>query len=150
MKSSNWLNFTKKVRFGDCDSAGVLHFHNLLRWAHELWEQSLDIYGIPLGDIFPSKESQNQIIYPIINCEGKFFAPIKLGHLLTINISPKKINRNLFQVNILFFKDSNKVAESKLVHCSIDSITRDKVQLPDNLELWIEASNINNVVQEYK
>ena len=150
MKSSNWLKFKKKVRFGDCDSAGVLHFHNLLRWAHELWEESLENYGIPMEDIFPSQEFKNKIIFPIINCEAKFFSPIKLGDLLTINISPKKINRNLFQVNIFFFKDSKKVAESNLVHCSIDSIKRNKIELPDTLELWIEASNINNVVQEYR
>ena len=44
----------RKVRFGDCDSAGVIHFHNLLKWAHESWEESIDIYGIPYQDIFPS------------------------------------------------------------------------------------------------
>ena len=47
MKPKNWLMLKRKVRFGDCDSAGVIHFHNLLRWAHESWEESIDIYGIP-------------------------------------------------------------------------------------------------------
>ena len=41
------------MRFGDCDSANVIHFHNLLKWSHEAWEESLDKYGIPLNEIFP-------------------------------------------------------------------------------------------------
>ena len=51
MKPADWLILQKKVRFGDCDSAGVIHFHNLLKWAHEAWEESIEIYGIPYKDI---------------------------------------------------------------------------------------------------
>jgi len=47
MKSINWLNLKRRVRFGDCDSANVIHFHNLLKWSHEAWEESMDKYGIP-------------------------------------------------------------------------------------------------------
>ena len=44
MKPADWLILQKKVRFGDCDSAGVIHFHNLLIWSHEAWEESIEIY----------------------------------------------------------------------------------------------------------
>ena len=53
MKPADWLILQKKARFGDCDSAGVIHFHNLLKWSHEAWEESIEIYGIPYQDIFP-------------------------------------------------------------------------------------------------
>ena len=43
MKANSWLVLEKKVKFGDCDSAGVIHFHNLFRWAHESWEESMEI-----------------------------------------------------------------------------------------------------------
>ena len=87
MKPKNWLILKRKVRFGDCDSAGVIHFHNLLRWAHESWEESIDIYGIPHQDIFPDANShKNQIICPIVNCEANFLSPIKIGDLLSIKI----------------------------------------------------------------
>ena len=43
MKPADWLILQKKVRFGDCDSAGVIHFHNLLKWSHEAWEESIEI-----------------------------------------------------------------------------------------------------------
>ena len=149
MKPNNWLILKRKVRFGDCDSAGVIHFHNLLRWAHESWEESIEIYGIPHQDIFPANHSQkNQIIFPIVNCEANFLSPIKIGDLLSIKIFPKKINNHLFQVNTFFLKDEINVAEGKIIHCSLDVDSKLKVQLPDQLERWIEASNINTNLKE--
>ena len=149
MKPSNWLISKRKVRFGDCDSAGVIHFHNLLRWAHESWEESIDIYGIPHRDIFPDVNShENKIILPIVNCEANFLSPIKIGDLLTIKILPKKLNNHLFQVNTIFFKDEINVAEGKIIHCSLHPDSKLKVKLPDQLERWIEASNINTNLKE--
>ena len=148
MKSINWLNLKRKVRFGDCDSANVIHFHNLLKWSHEAWEESMDKYGIPINEIFPNGISEEKSVLPIINCEAKFLGPINCGDLLLIQISPQKINNHLFQVKTIFFKDSMKVAESNIVHCSINPITRIKTCLSENLEKWIEASNLNNLVKE--
>ncbi|MDC3077896.1 acyl-CoA thioesterase [Prochlorococcus sp. AH-716-O05] len=149
MKPNNWLILKRKVRFGDCDSAGVIHFHNLLKWAHESWEESLDVYGIPYQDIFPDANShENHIICPIVNCEANFLSPIKIGDLLSIKILPKKINNHLFQVNTFFLKDEITVAEGKIIHCSLDVNSKLKVKLPDQLERWIEASNINIKLKE--
>ncbi len=149
MKPNNWLILKRKVRFGDCDSAGVIHFHNLLRWAHESWEESIDKYGIPHQDIFPNANShENQIIFPIVNCEANFLSPIKIGDLLSIKLFPKKINNHLFQVNTLFLKDEINVAEGKIIHCSLDVDSKLKVKLPDQLERWIEASNISTNLKE--
>ena len=148
MKSINWLKLKRKVRFGDCDSANVIHFHNLLKWSHESWEESMDKYGLSLQEIFPNEGSQDQPALPIINCEAKFFGPINFGDLLSIQISPQKINNHLFQVKTTFFKDSTKVAESIIIHCSINPKSRVKTNLSEHLEKWIEASNLNNLVKE--
>ena len=148
MNSDDWLVLERKVRFGDCDSAGVLHFHNLLRWAHEAWEESVENYGISLCKIFPFSESKLKIALPIINCEARFFCPIKLGDHLKMEIMPKKINDNLFKVEIFFFKEKIKCAQSTVIHCSIDSNSRKKKLIPEELQLWIEASNLNNKISQ--
>jgi len=147
MRANNWLVLEKTVKFGDCDSAGVVHFLNLFRWAHESWEESLKIYGISLKEIFPSIKNDTKKIFPIINCEANFLYPIELGDQLKINILPKKINNHLFEVNISFCKDEKIVANTKLIHCVLDIIYRKKVDLPESLELWIEASNINSKIE---
>ena len=148
MKSINWLNLKRRVRFGDCDSANIIHFHNLLKWSHEAWEESMDKYGIPINEIFPDGIYHEKSALQIVNCEARFFGPINFGDLLSIQISPQKINNHLFQVRTLFFKDSIKVAESMIIHCSINPNTRAKTNLSENLEKWIEASNLNNLVKE--
>ena len=48
-----WLFLKRIVRFGDTDAAGVIHFHQLLRWCHEAWEESLELYGLPTNTVFP-------------------------------------------------------------------------------------------------
>ena len=149
MNPSDWLLLQRKVRFGDCDSAGVIHFHNLLRWSHEAWEESVEIYGIPYQEIFPDfSMRKSKIIFPIVNCEANFISPIKIGDLLKVKVLPQKINNHLFQVNSFFINNGNKVAEGKIIHCSLNVESKNKVDLPDQLERWIEASNISKDLKE--
>ena len=54
IRHHNWLFMKRIVRFGDIDSAGVVHFYHLMRWCHEAWEESLNKYGLNVIDIFPS------------------------------------------------------------------------------------------------
>ena len=149
MKPADLLILQKKVRFCDFDSSGVIHFHNLLKLSHEAWEESIEIYGIPYQDIFPDFSiRKSQILFPIVNCEANFFAPIKIGDFLKVKISPNKINSHLFQVNSFFIKNENKVAEGKIIHCSLDVDSRNKIALPNQLERWIEASNVSTNLKE--
>ena len=53
LSPDHWLQLERRVRFGDTDAAGVMHFHQLLRWCHEAWEDSLERYGIAAADVFP-------------------------------------------------------------------------------------------------
>ena len=60
IKSDQWLLMKRKVRFGDTDAAGVMHFYQLLRWCHESWEESLEIYGVPASKVFPNSTNDDQ------------------------------------------------------------------------------------------
>ena len=83
---------------------------SLLKWSHEAWEESIEIYGIPSQDIFPDFSiRKSQIIFPIVNCEANFLAPIKIGDFLKIKISPHKINTPISPL-----PDSNLVYNSPL------------------------------------
>jgi len=54
----------------------------------------------------------------------------------------------LFQVNSFFIKNGNKAAEGKIIHCSLDVDSRNKIEIPDQLERWIEASNVSTNLKE--
>ena len=85
---------------------------------------------------------------PIVNSEGKFFLPIKLGDFLEIKLIPKKINNHIFKVKTEFIIKNIKVAETINLHCVIESNSKKKVDIPKKLELWIEASNLNDFIKE--
>ena len=56
---------------------------------------------------------------------------------------------HLFAVNTTFCNAKNIVAKAKLIHCVLDFVNRKKVDIPESLELWIEASNINSKIETY-
>ena len=115
----------------------------------KLGKKVLKFMGSPCHDIFPDFSiRKSQIIFPIVNCEANFHAPIKIGDLLKVKIAPHKINTHLFQVNSFFIKNGNKVAEGKIIHCSLDVDSRNKIEIPDQLERWIEASNVSINLKE--
>ena len=142
--SGDWLLLSRKARFGDCDVAGVLHFHNLFRWAHESWEESIEKYGLKVNEVFPIDDQKSDIIFPIVNCEANFYSPIRIGDLLNIKLFPSQINNHLFKVQTFFLFGKLKVAESKFIHCSLNKIQKEKVAIPKNLMDWINSSEIKN------
>ena len=40
------------------------------------------------------------------------------------------------------------MAEGKIIHCSLDVDSRNKIELPIQLEKWIEASNVSTNLKE--
>ena len=148
IKAHDWLSLNRIVRFGDTDGAGVIHFHNLLRWCHESWEESLDNYGVKAIDIFPSlvdvdRESPLSIAIPITHCEADFFAPIGIGDQLKVDLAPCKLDPTSFQIEYKFQRGTNDVAVACLRHRAINSKTRCRCDLPEGISRWLEASTLN-------
>ena len=149
-ENNSWLFLERNVRFGESDSAGVIHFQNLFRWAHEAWEESLNSYGLAAEDIFPGCKSNTdnpKVALPIIHSSADFVIPIRTGQVLQIDIKPEKINPGSFQV-ISNFNYENKLAARVLVrHVAISTDTRKHCLLPKNIQLWLEASSIGDTVK---
>ncbi len=149
MSSTNpidWLLLQRIVRFGDIDSAGVIHFHHLLRWSHEAWEESLHIYGLKAIDIFPSLIDSNSFIHvalPIVHCEADFFAPVRLANELEIELSPLRLDAGSFQVKYVFKKGDILVASSLIRHRAIYTDSRHPCDLPEGIDRWLEVSSLN-------
>ena len=146
MKSISWLNLKKKVRFGDCDSANVIHFHNLLKWSHEAWEESLEKYGMALKDIFPTNEintSQLDVALPVVHCEANYFQPLYVGDTINIELETEKINESSFVLRFKFKKNGEQIGSTNIKHVSINPITRKKCALSKQINLWLHDSSSN-------
>ncbi len=146
----DWLVLKRTVRFGDTDAAGVMHFHNLFRWCHESWEESLESYGLVALEVFPSslrEGLETKIALPIVRCDAEFRMPAKVGDQLLVEIVPRKVDSNSFQVKTIFKSDNNCVAIGNIQHVAIDVLTRQRCLLPDAIELWLEASLLDSDIQ---
>jgi 1,4-dihydroxy-2-naphthoyl-CoA hydrolase len=137
---NSWLRLQRTVRFGDTDAAGVMHFHQLLRWCHEAWEESLERFGIPAAEVFPMPGAVPGIALPIVHCSADYFHPLVCGDDLVITMQPQLINPGRFEVVYLFTKPKIDVAQGLTRHLAIDKANGARCDLPAGIYRWLQAS----------
>ena len=157
MECPTWLRLERRVRFGDTDAAGVIQFHQLLRWCHEAYEESLERFGIGAAEIFPRPEwSMGQtpgaqaapdriqppltIALPIVHCSADFRRPLVCGDLLSINLEPRQLDPGSFEVIYSFACAGQSAAQGLTRHRAISVTTRQGCTLPDGISAWLKAS----------
>ena len=115
-------------------------------WYHQAWEESLDRFGVNAESVFPGGRNQKPTIsLPIVHCHGDFYSPLRVGDLLTIRLNPQRLDHHSFEVLSEIFLSSHKVASSCLRHVAINSNSRQRCVLPDEIERWLEASSLSRI-----
>ncbi len=159
---SSWLLLQRSVRFGDTDAAGVMHFHQLLRWCHEAYEESLERFGIAAAAVFPTPGAAPAVALPIVRCSAEFRRPLVCGDRLTIRLEPRRLDPGRFEVRYQFCLGaggpapasepgagaetgagaSQEVAQGLTDHLAIAAATRRRCDLPEPIARWLEASGL--------
>jgi len=145
--SSTWLLLCRTVRFGDTDAAGVMHFHQLLRWCHEAYEESLERFGLAAVDVFPRPGHQPAVALPIAHCSADFLAPLACGDPLAIQLEPRRLDPGSFEVHYGFRSGDKQVARGLTRPLAISADTRQRCPLPAAIQRWLEASSLGQGVQ---
>jgi 1,4-dihydroxy-2-naphthoyl-CoA hydrolase len=140
MEPDTWLRLCRTVRFGETDAAGVMHFHHLLRWCHEAYEESLERFGIAAGEIFPAPGRRPEVSLPILHCAADFRRPLLCGDPLAIALSPERLDSGGFEVRYRFRRHGEEVARGLTRHLAIDSSGAGRRPLPAPILRWLEAS----------
>ena len=145
MTSPTWLQLHRVVRFGDTDAAGVMHFHQLLRWCHEAWEESLEAQGIAAEAVFPGCAAVNgpDVALPVVHCRADFLRPVHGGDQLSVHLSPQRLDPSSFEVQHDFA--GIRMARGCIRHVAISTETRRRCTLPDTIERWLEAAQIGRI-----
>jgi 1,4-dihydroxy-2-naphthoyl-CoA hydrolase len=151
MESSAWLLLCRTVRFGDTDAAGVMHFHQLLRWCHEAYEESLERFGLQAAEIFPSPAHTPAVALPIVHCEADYLAPLVVGDPLAIQLEPRRLDPGGFELSYRFQRGNpstgSPVAQGLTRHLAIEAASRRRCALPEPINRWLEASSLNRGIQ---
>ena len=145
--SSCWLLLCRTVRFGDTDAAGVMHFHQLLRWCHEAYEESLELYGLPAAEIFPTPGQIPAIALPLVHCSADFLAPLACGDPLAIQLEPHRLDSGSFEVHYNFRSGERAAAKALTRHLAIETASRRPCPLPAGVQRWLEASRLGQGIQ---
>ena len=136
------------MRFGDTDAAGVMHFHQLFRWSHEAWEESLELYGVSAGSVFPGCRVQPQVpevALPVVHCHADFLKPVHGGDQLIVQLDPQRLDPSCFEVRSVFSLEDKPVARSLIRHLAIDIESRRRCILPAHIDRWLEASGLGQI-----
>lgn len=144
MKSSDFLLLCRSVRFGDTDAAGVMHFHQLLRWCHEAYEESLEIFGISPAQLFPRPGLELELLLPIVHCSADYLAPLSCGDPLAIHLAPCLLDSSSFEVGYRFNSAGLAVANACIRHVCIHAIDRKRAPLPAPISRWLAASAVTD------
>ena len=157
MDPAHWLQLQRTVRFGDTDAAGVMHFHQLLRWCHEAYEESLDRFGLPAASIFPQPSwaqapaspgsdqpapPQASVALPIVHCQADFRRPLLCGDVLAIHLQPQRLDPGSFTLHCRFQRQGEEAATGLTRHLAIEASSRRRCPLPDGINRWLEASGL--------
>ncbi|MFM7676669.1 MAG: acyl-CoA thioesterase [Synechococcus sp.] len=142
-----WLQIECTVRFGDTDAAGVVHFHQLLRWCHEAYEESLERYGVAAEEVFPRPGHTPAVALPIVHCSADYRRPLVCGDRLTIELRPERLDPGSFEVRYGFHCGSQEVARGLTRHVAITAAERRRCALPLAINRWLEAASLTGEVR---
>jgi 1,4-dihydroxy-2-naphthoyl-CoA hydrolase len=142
MNPDSWLLLCRTVRFGDTDAAGVMHFHQLLRWCHEAYEESLECFGLAAADVFPRPGHLPAVALPIVHCSADFLRPLCVGDPLAIALRPELVDPGCFDVLYTFTRSGEAVARGRTRHRALSPEDRRRCPLPEPITRWLEASGL--------
>ena len=137
---SGWLLLCRTVRFGDTDAAGVMHFHQLLRWCHVAYEESLERFGVATSAIFPAPGRAPAVALPIVHVSADYLRPLVCGDPLAVELRPQQLDASSFEVHYRFRHGGLEAASGLTRHVAIATASRRRTALPAPIRHWLEAS----------
>jgi 1,4-dihydroxy-2-naphthoyl-CoA hydrolase len=130
------FTYNRTVRFQDTDAAGVVYFANVLAICHEAYEDSLGVVGINPKDFF----THPLVAFPIVHASVDFFQPLFCGDHLLIRLIPQQLSSDRFEVAYEVVVGEVLAAKATTRHVCIDTDSRSKRELPEQIKQWLEVN----------
>ncbi|MXW40763.1 MAG: acyl-CoA thioesterase [Synechococcus sp. SB0668_bin_15] len=141
-----WLVIRRTVRFGETDPAGVVHFHHLLRWCHEAYEESLNRFGVATEDVFANPHAA----LPITHCQARYHRPMGHGDVLLIRLACRQLDPTSFEIHYDVHNNQQVVATGLTRHLCIHPVTRQRQALPTAVGRWLEAATAHQGISTFR
>ncbi|PYS48981.1 MAG: hypothetical protein DMF68_11375 [Acidobacteria bacterium] len=127
-----------KIRFGDCDPAGLVYYPVIFHYCHVAMEE---FFAERCGISYAKLMADERIGFPTVSARAEFFVPLVYGDEVEIEMSVKSIGQSsvAFEYSIKRVNDETLCALSIQVHVAMNLDTRRAVQIPDKYRETMNA-----------
>jgi 4-hydroxybenzoyl-CoA thioesterase len=117
-----------RVRFGDCDPAGLVYYPVIFHYCHVAMEE---FFEERCGVAYHSLMADERIGFPTVNTQAEFFVPLVYGDEAEIEVSITRVGQSsvTFEYSIRRASDGVLCARSRNVQVSMNLDTRRAVPI---------------------
>jgi 4-hydroxybenzoyl-CoA thioesterase len=112
-----------RVRFGDCDPAGLVYYPVIFHYCHVAMEEFIEArYGMPYARLM----KDYRLGFPTVNVQAEFLAPLVYGDEVEVLLLVGRVGRSSVTFEYLLFRasDGTLCARSTQVHAAMNLDTR--------------------------
>ena len=119
----------RRIHFHECDPAGIVYFGHVFTFCHEAYEELVRAGGQPIETLLTSP-----CVYPLRHVEADYTSPMKMGDLVTIQVTLGKVSERSFRVEFTLRSEQGApLAKASHVHVCVDRKTMRPVALPEEV-----------------
>ena len=125
-----------KVRFGDCDPAGLVYYPVIFHYCHIAMEE---FFAGRCKIAYHNLMADERIGFPTVNAQAEFFVPLVYGDEAEIEVSVVRVGNSslTFEYSIRRAGDGTLCARSRNVHACMNLETRRAVPIPEPYRLLL-------------
>ena len=119
-----------RVRFGDCDPAGLVYYPVIFHYCHVAMEE---FFAARCGITYPQLMKDEGIGFPTVNVQGEFFLPLVYGDEAEVEVSVTRLGQSsvTFEYSIRRAGDRALCARFTNVQVSMNLETRRAAPIPE-------------------
>lgn len=128
------FSYTRKIRFGDTDSAGIVYYPNYFDMFNEVVE---DWFEQDLGVSFLHLHTKDHMGIPMAHAECDFLMPCRLGESLVLALHVIHLGRTSMNLQIIGLVGEEVRLRANLVVVFVDLLTYKSIEPPAPLRALI-------------
>ncbi len=118
-----------RVRFGDCDPAGLVYYPVIFHYCHVAMEE---FFAARCGTPYDRLMRDERLGFPTVNVRAEFFAPLVYGDEAEVEVAVARVGQSsvTFVYEVKRASDRTLCARSTQVHAAMDLDARRAVPVP--------------------
>ena len=119
-----------KVRFGDCDPAGLVYYPVIFHYCHVAMEE---FFAERCGISYSRLMADERIGFPAVNVQAEFFTPLVYGDEAEVEVHVSRVGESSarFEYNVRRASDSVLCARAVNVLVAMNLDERRAIPIPD-------------------